>query len=69
MIDLDAELLDNQEDIPPPPIDSNQNEVSIDKNYKGIDMDLLGFHQDGIIENMKGDQQFDDLYAEYGRQK
>lgn len=78
MIDLDAELLDNQEEefkpqMPPLPPSEPQvefhpaEEQSFDQSFKGIDASLLGFRQDGIIENKMQDIDQDDPFM--GRQK
>ncbi|CAI2378705.1 unnamed protein product [Moneuplotes crassus] len=56
MIDLDDELLGNQEEECEPQLEvSNEDNKSIDKSYKGIDLSLLGFHMDGIIEKEQKD--------------
>lgn len=70
MLDLDSELLDNQEhDFKSQEQEYSNAENTADKSYKGIDNRLLGFQQDGIIENKFGDDNNEPIFTKFTRHK
>lgn len=68
---LDAELLYDRNQVKSTDFKLKPEEKLTDKSFKGIDISLLGFQHDGIIENEIGEdnQANDDLYSTYGRCK
>jgi hypothetical protein len=71
MNDFDQELLYDRDGLKTTEFWIGNAPKSRDSNFKGIDISLLGFQEDGIIENEIGDnsQHNDDLYSTYGRRK